>query len=442
MIWLKGLRSVLFALALAGALAWLFSARAAAWWLAGFTLLYAIAQTAFLAKLYRWGGLPRSREVPISTGAWEMVLERIARFVKSEHDTREALQAELAQVHAAVDQLPDGLALLDQYDHIDWCNNAATELHGIFGVGRPIHHFIRHPGFVAYLEGEDFGKPPVLPLATRPGRLFELRLHRNDDGTKLLITRDLTELARVDAMRRDFVANVSHEIRTPVTVIGGFAETLLEGDDDPDARREYLTMILRQSQTMQRLVEDLLTLSSLENADAPPADERIDLHALVATLVDEAQALSQGKHGIGMKLLAPRWVLGAASEIESAVRNLLTNAVRYTPAGGQIGVDWRLRDGDGLLSVRDSGIGIAPEHLARLTERFYRVDRGRSRETGGTGLGLAIVKHIAQRHGGNLQIESRPGQGSAFTLRIPASRLLPHPPDQGEQPDQAQSTAK
>ena len=190
---------------------------------------------------------------------------------------------------------------------------------------------------------------------------------------------------------------------------------------------------------MERLVEDLLTLSSLENADAPPADERIDLHALIGTLVDEAQALSQGKHSIGMKLLAPRWVLGAASEIESALRNLLTNAVRYTPAGGQIGVEWRLRDSDGLVSVRDSGIGIAPEHLARLTERFYRVDNGRSRETGGTGLGLAIVKHIAQRHGASLHLESRPGHGSTFTLRIPASRMLAESP---ERADRAQSTAK
>ena len=418
------------ALAIAAALGWLLSANAAAWWLAAFTALYAIAQTNFLARLHRWGGLPRSREIPISTGAWEMVLERIARFVKSEHDTRQELQAELAQLHAAVDQLPDGLTLLDKYDHIDWCNNAATELHGIFGAGRPIHHFIRNPAFVAYLDSDDYARPPVLPLATRPGRLFELRLHRNDDGSKLLITRDLTELARVDAMRRDFVANVSHEIRTPVTVIGGFAETLLESDDDPKARREYLTMILRQSQTMQRLVQDLLTLSSLENAEAPPAQERVDMHALVGALVDEAQALSQGRHSIGMKLLAPRWVLGAASELESALRNLLTNAVRYTPAGGQISVDWRVRDGDGLLSVRDSGIGIPPEHLPRLTERFYRVDHGRSRETGGTGLGLAIVKHIVQRHGGKLAIDSRPGQGSTFTLRIPAGRMLAQADDE------------
>ncbi|HEY5633385.1 MAG TPA: phosphate regulon sensor histidine kinase PhoR [Burkholderiaceae bacterium] len=430
MIWFRGLRPVAIALAIAAALGWLFSANAAAWWLAAFTALYAIAQTNFLARLHRWGGLPRSREIPISTGAWEMVLERIARFVKSEHDTRQELQAELAQLHAAVDQLPDGLTLLDKYDHIDWCNNAATELHGIFGAGRPIHHFIRNPAFVAYLDSDDYARPPVLPLATRPGRLFELRLHRNDDGSKLLITRDLTELARVDAMRRDFVANVSHEIRTPVTVIGGFAETLLESDDDPKARREYLTMILRQSQTMQRLVQDLLTLSSLENAEAPPAQERVDMHALVGALVDEAQALSQGRHSIGMKLLAPRWVLGAASELESALRNLLTNAVRYTPAGGQISVDWRVRDGDGLLSVRDSGIGIPPEHLPRLTERFYRVDHGRSRETGGTGLGLAIVKHIVQRHGGKLAIDSRPGQGSTFTLRIPAGRMLAQADDE------------
>jgi len=264
----------------------------------------------------------------------------------------------------------------------------------------------------------------VLTLAARPGRLFELQLQRTGEGSKLLITRDITEHATLDAMRRDFVANVSHEFRTPVTVIGGFAETLLNLDLDLDTRREYLGNILRQSQTLQRLVEDLLMLSSLENSAAQPVEEPVDVHALVNMLIDEARTISQGRHTFSMVLDAPPMFRAVPAELESAVRNLITNAIRYTPDGGRIDVEWRYRDDEAWLTVRDTGIGIAPEHIPRLTERFYRVDRGRSRDSGGTGLGLAIVKHVLQRCGGRLHVESTPGHGSAFALRMPASRQI------------------
>ncbi|MBP8309145.1 MAG: phosphate regulon sensor histidine kinase PhoR, partial [Burkholderiaceae bacterium] len=351
-------------------------------------------------------------------------LDRLARFVKTDRENRESLTAELEQLHRAVDRLPDGLVVLDRYDHVQWCNDAAQELHGIVGTGRPLHHFIRQPEFIGYLDGDDYSRPPVLPLATRPGRLFELRLHRSDEHHKLLISRDLTEQARLDAMRRDFVANVSHEIRTPVTVIGGFAETLLDLELDPSSQREYLSTILKQSRTMQRLVEDLLTLATLESSSAPPESERIDVHAMIRAVGAEAQALSQGRHAISYRLDGPPLVLASPIELESAIRNLAINAVRYTPDQGRIEIGWRIVDNEGRLSVRDSGIGIAQEHLPRLTERFYRVDRGRSRDSGGTGLGLAIVKHIAQHHGGQLRIESSLGQGSLFTLVLPVARLI------------------
>ncbi len=425
MIWSRSLAPVLLALAAAAVLAALFSIEAAAWWLAGCLVFFGLAKAFYLDRLNHWAALPRNRDLPAGAGAWGLVFERIARFSRNETATRNALSTELAQVHAAVDRLPDGLVVLDRFDHVEWCNNAAAELHGIFGSGRPIHHFIRQPEFIAYLEGSDYRKPPVLRLDTRPGRQFELRLYRTDGDAKLLTTRDITEHAKLDAMRRDFIANVSHEIRTPVTVIGGFAETLLSLDFDEDTRREYLGMILRQSQTMQRLVDDLLTLSTLENATATPEESRIDMHALIESLASDARVLSQGRHRITVRLEAPAPVWGAAKELESAVRNLLTNAVRYTPDGGRIDVDWRVRDGEGWLTVRDTGIGIAPEHLPRLAERFYRVDRGRSRDSGGTGLGLAITKHVLQRHGGRLHVESRPGSGSAFSLRLPGTRLLP-----------------
>ncbi len=424
MIWLQALRWPGIALAFGGMLGWLVSASAAAWWLAASLTAYALWQTVRLARLHHWAALPRQRELPMGTGAWDMLFERIARYVKLENETRTDLSAELAQLHVAVDQLPDGLTLIDRLDHVEWCNNAAAELHGIFASGRPVHHFIRQPEFVDYLDSNDYRAAPVLALPSRPGRFFEMRVHAVHDGGKLLITRDVTDQAKLDAMRRDFVANVSHEIRTPVTVIGGFAETLLNIEVGEDSRRQYLSTILKQSQTMQRLVDDLLTLSTLENSGGTDTEERIDVCAMVNAIANEARALSQGRHTIDVRIDGRPMVLAAAIEFESAARNLMTNAVRYTPSGGRIVVQWQVRDGHGELSVRDNGIGIAPEHLPRLTERFYRIDRGRSRDTGGTGLGLAIVKHIMTRHGGTLAIDSHIGEGSTFTLRFPGRRLI------------------
>jgi two-component system phosphate regulon sensor histidine kinase PhoR len=423
-IWLRAFLPTAIALIVAAALAYFVSDTIAARWLAIALVIQAVLVTLVMARLYFWAALPRQRALPQIGGVWQPLLDRLARFVKTDRETRESLTAELEQLHRAVDRLPDGLVVLDRYDHVQWCNDAAHEMHGIVGTGRPLHHFIRQPEFINYLDGDDYSRPPVLPLPTRPGRLFELRLHRSDEHHKLLISRDLTEQARLDAMRRDFVANVSHEIRTPVTVIGGFAETLLDLELEPAAQREYLSTILKQSRTMQRLVEDLLTLATLESSSAPPESERIDVHAMIRAVGAEAQALSQGRHTISYRLDAPPLVLAAPLELESAIRNLVINAVRYTPDQGRIEIGWRIADNEGRLSVRDSGIGIAAEHLPRLTERFYRVDRGRSRDSGGTGLGLAIVKHIAQHHGGQLRIESSLGHGSVFTLVLPVARLI------------------
>jgi two-component system phosphate regulon sensor histidine kinase PhoR len=424
MIWIQALIPAAVALAIGAVLGALFSSEAAAWWIAVALALLAFRDAIRLARLHHWAALPRQRDLPRFSSGWRQMLERLERFLQQEKEHQGELNEELAQLHAAVDQLPDGLTLIDRYDHVEWRNKAAEHLHGIFASGRPIHHFVRQPEFIDYLSAGDFARPPIIALPSSPGRLFELRVHPTENEGKLLITRDVTNQARLDTMRRDFVANVSHEIRTPVTVIGGFAETMLTLDLDDTARRDYLQMILKQSQTMQRLVDDLLTLSSLESSNNPPTEERVELHELALSLTAEARALSQGRHAIEVRFEQPVAVQACAGEIESALRNLLTNAVRYTPEGGTIGVEWRIHQGNGELTVRDTGIGIAAEHLPRLSERFYRVDRGRSRETGGTGLGLAIVKHIMTHHGGRLLINSRIGVGSAFTLSFPGRRLL------------------
>jgi two-component system phosphate regulon sensor histidine kinase PhoR len=382
----------------------------------------------FLSRISQWANLPSKRVLPIGWGMWMPLIERLNRFSRNQQDRVTELESELERIHAAVDRLPDGLVVLDRFDHIAWSNQAAEALHGIFGTRRPIDHFIRHTEFNEMLPKRDLAVQKArIDLPTRPGRVFEMQLHQADEGFRLLITRDITEQAKLDAMRSDFVANVSHEIRTPATVISGFAETLLTLELDESARREYLGAILRQSETMGRLVGDLLLISSLERSPDRADEMPIALRGMLAALMDEARALSSGRHTLSLYFDGPSQVLAVPAELESAIRNLLTNAVRYTPERGSIEVDWRVRDDEGWLSIRDTGIGIAAEHLPRLTERFYRVDRSRSRDTGGTGLGLAIVKRIANRHQAQLRIESEAGRGSTFTLCLPARRLLPEP---------------
>jgi len=241
----------------------------------------------------------------------------------------------------------------------------------------------------------------------------------------MLLVRDITQMERLETMRRDFVANVSHELKTPLTVVSGFVETLEDGwqDMQPEEIRHFLALAGEQAARMRRLIEDLLTLSALET-DAPPLEEEVDMPAILAEIREEAQVLSSGRHTISLDNQGPDRLLGNAGEIRSALANLASNAVRYTPGGGRIDLHWQqTADGGAAFVVADTGIGIEDRHLPRLTERFYRVDRGRSRETGGTGLGLAIVKHVLERHGARLAIESRPGQGSCFTAQFPSRRV-------------------
>ena len=261
----------------------------------------------------------------------------------------------------------------------------------------------------------------------RIGHTLALQVISFGEDQKLLLSRDITQLERLETMRRDFIANVSHELKTPLTVVLGFIETLI--DAHPDLPHEeaatYLNLAMQQAQRMQRLVDDLLTLSALETDSPPPSEERVDMHALLAEVRRDCEALSAGRHRIEMDFGRPAVILGSAKELRSAFVNLASNAVRYTPDGGVIKLAWRLDDGGGTFSVEDNGIGIEAHHIPRLTERFYRIDRGRSREMGGTGLGLAIVKHVLTRHQAALDIASEPGAGSRFTCRFPARRVFP-----------------
>jgi two-component system phosphate regulon sensor histidine kinase PhoR len=320
--------------------------------------------------------------------------------------------------------------ILDGHRTIEWMNLQAEVCLGLkasIDTGSRITHLLREPEFLAYLDGTDQRSAP-LELHTRrnPGRSLLVQAAPFAAGRTLLLVRDVTQLQKLATMRRDFVANVSHELKTPLTVTLGFIETAQDAlhDTPPAEIAAYLATAGEQARRMRQLIEDLLTLSALETDAPPPLEERVSVAALLEEILQEVRALSAGRHRITLENTGPAWLLGSVRELRSAFANLAGNAVRYSPDGGDITLGWRVDGESGAcFSVRDSGIGIAAEHLPRLTERFYRVDRGRSREAGGTGLGLAIVKHVLERHQATLRIESAPGRGSIFGVAFPAHRV-------------------
>ena len=367
-------------------------------------------------------------------GLWGEVAERTRRLLKNQEQQLLASEGRLQEFLAAIQASPNGVVLLDAMGRIEWCNQTAAAHFG-FDPGRDVlqqvGNLVRDPLFAAYYAGADFSHEVVIPAPTssssRPVRLA-IHLHRYGEGRKLMMSRDVTVLEQAEAMRRDFVANVSHEIRTPLTVLSGFVETLQNLPLDAADRQRYLHLMSQQAHRMQTLVNDLLTLSRLEGSPPPRLDEWVDVRMLVEQCEQEGRDLSmlmaQMGHDLRVEVECDCELAGAQTELLSAMGNLVNNAIRYTPTGGTVRVRWSIGDdGTGEFSVTDSGPGIAPEHVPRLTERFYRVDRSRSRETGGTGLGLAIVKHVVQRHGAQLRIDSTPGQGSRFSILFPAARV-------------------
>lgn len=375
-------------------------------------------------------------ELPALPGWWGECASRVRRMLRSKDQEIADGAQRYSQFLAAIQASPNGVLLLDAQNRIEWCNQTAAQQLGLDAqrdVSQHIGNLVREPDFAAYVAQGDFSHEVIfssaVATAQRPVKI-SAQLHPYSEGRKLLLTRDITALEQADAMRRDFVANVSHEIRTPLTVLAGFVETLQNLPLDEAQRSRYLALMAQQAQRMQSLVDDLLTLSKLEGNPLPSMQVSCTVSELLAHCEQDARALSQGLNAVAHRLHfdieADCQLLGMRSELQSAMGNLVNNAVRYTPPGGRIDVRWQLlRDGRGEFSVTDTGPGIAAQHIPRLTERFYRVDSGRSRESGGTGLGLAITKHVVQRHGGELRIDSAPGKGSTFAFVLPAQRVRP-----------------
>jgi two-component system phosphate regulon sensor histidine kinase PhoR len=398
-----------------------------------------------LAQLSDWLRDPKAGTLPDAQGLWGDVLIQLYRMLRDERFSREALAQALARFQLAASALPDGAVMLDNAYNIVWLNPTA-EAH--WDISRKddrmqtITYLIRYPEFIEYLNARKYGIPLTLKLSrTDAGGalkelVFTVQLVPFGDEQMLLLSRDITEYERLETMRRDFVANVSHELRTPITVISGFLETLTNlaanGTGNEVLVEKSLEHMSTQALRMQRLVEDLLTLSRLEDGRHQLEVAPVNMPELVRSLLRDAEQLSAKNHKLTANV-ADEWLMGNRDELTSAFSNLVTNAVRYTPSGGSIDVTWAVEDGIPVFRVSDNGEGIAPEHIPRLTERFYRVDRGRSQATGGTGLGLAIVKHVLIRHAGRLDIQSSrafDNHGTRFCALFPAQRLcapLPRP---------------
>ncbi|HSV69634.1 MAG TPA: phosphate regulon sensor histidine kinase PhoR [Methylibium sp.] len=377
-------------------------------------------------RLIDWLRGAQETSAPRDAGFWGEIGYRVERSLRAREKERVQEKQRLERFLLAIEASPNGVLMLDAHEQIEWCNSVAAAHFGLDPQRdrlQRITNLVRAPAFVAYLQSGRYDEAVQFSDPRGMG-LLSVLVRDYGEGMKLVLSQDITERERADAMRRDFVANVSHEIRTPLTVLSGFIETMTSLPLTEVERKRVLVLMNQQATRMQTLVADLLTLAQLEGSPRPAADRWLAVAKLLQQVEADARTLSQGRHAITLQGDTAGQIAGAEPELLSAMGNLVSNAVRYTPDGGRIDIRWRvMTDGSGEFTVKDTGPGIEREHIPRLTERFYRVDGSRSRDTGGTGLGLSIVKHVVQRHGGELDIQSEPGKGSTFRLVFPPARL-------------------
>jgi len=419
-------------------------------WLLGLVLGipgYALAAAAagyllwFVYHLYRFerwlsGGLT----VPPPTGSrvTEELVARIHAFQRRHREQKRRLTAIVDRFQEATTAMPDGTVVTDARGRIEWFNGAATKLFGLRegqDIGRRIDNLVRNPRFTHQLFGGEFDEPVEFPSPLDDRIMLQTHIVPFGHEQRLVIARDVTRLHQLEKIRQDFVANVSHELRTPLTVIAGFLETM-QDERDEEFRSKWgssLDLMQGQATRMRQIVEDLLLLSRLESNKRPSLREPVSVPSMLASICEDAGRLSpERNHRISLSAEPDLWLHGNDGELRSAFSNIVFNAVRYTPTNGRIDVTWQADNGGVRLDVADNGIGIAAHHIPRLTERFYRVDVSRSRESGGTGLGLAIVKHVLNRHGARLDIQSELGKGSRFSCIFPASAVMRHEHEESE----------
>lgn len=393
-------------------------------------LVYALHVRSGL-RIIAWLDNFKIENVPEVSGWWDDLAAKLFRYLRLHQRQQQALTNALVSFRTAAQALPDGVVTLDSEGHISWCNDTAQDHLGLrlgSDIGQPLINLVRNPNFSRYIRSREWDQPLVMTAPRSRSKVLSLQLVSYGDQQMLVLSRDVTQVEKLERMRRDFIANVSHELKTPLTVLSGFLETFRDLPLSKAQQTEYLNLMYTQANRMQNLVEDLLVLSALESSPhAGEGGEPVDLSGIAQKTGEEAMQLSAGQHEISVNVEPGLSTVGSPNEMFSAFSNIVTNAVRYTPERGTISISLKKGEDESgrpcaAFVVKDTGIGISAEHIPRLTERFYRVDRSRSRESGGTGLGLAIVKHVVQRHEGELNIQSRPNAGSTFTILIPLAK--------------------
>lgn len=391
--------------------------------------VYLAIQIINLLRLDRWLRQRRTLPPPDINGPWGEVISTVSRIYRRKQFHKARVVRLLREFRRLTAAMPDGAVLLGASNEIIWFNRNAARWLGLrrkLDFGIRIENLLRDPYFIAYLNDPDSSSSVKIHEPVDSDRWLELHLVTTASSEqKLVIVRDVTREVRIESMRRDFVANASHEMRSPLTVVTGYLDALAEEPDLDPMWREPVNEMRRQAERMRSIINDLLELSKLEAGGSAPEDQDVDVGGMLALLRRDLLAQEQRPRTINLKTESDAHLRGAESELHSVFSNLVSNAVKYTPVEGEVEIRWWVDASGGHVAVRDTGIGIAPEHIPRLTERFYRVDAGRSRKIGGSGLGLAIVKHALQRHGATLTIDSIEGRGSTFTCHFPPERILP-----------------
>jgi two-component system phosphate regulon sensor histidine kinase PhoR len=395
-------------------------------WLLAAACLYLGWQLVNLYRLDRWLRLRSQMSPPNIGGIWGDVIAQVGRLHRRKQFHKQRLMQLYRELRRSTAALPDGVIILSSQNEIVWFNRQAARLMGLkrpVDVGLRVDNLIRSPEFVHYLHGDDFSMPLIIRPPVQTELYLALQVVPYGAGQSLLLVRDVTRQMRLEAMRKDFVANASHELRTPLTVISGYLDTLADDSSIDAAWAGPIRDMRAQSQRMNTIITDLLELSKLESTDGEAVREPIDVPLLLQRMQRDALARAERPRQVLLDLESEDGLFGSMQELESAFTNLLVNGIKYTPVDGTVRMRWWTDDEGAYFAVVDNGIGIPAEHIPRLTERFYRVDAGRSRERGGSGLGLAIVKHALQLHGGWLDVQSVEGKGSTFTCHFPLQRI-------------------
>jgi two-component system, OmpR family, phosphate regulon sensor histidine kinase PhoR len=397
-------------------------------WILLASCLYLGWQLLTLYRLDRWLRLRSQIDPPNLGGIWGDIVAQVVRLHRRKQFHKQRLVQLFREIRRSTAALPDGVIILSAQREIVWFNRQAARLLGLrrpIDLGLRIDNLIRSPEFVHYLHGDDFAMPLVVRPPVQMDLYLALQVVPYGGGQSLLLVRDVTRQMRLEAMRKDFVANASHELRTPLTVISGYLDTLADDLAVDPAWAGPIRDMRAQAQRMNAIIADLLVLSRLEAADGEATRDAVDVPGMLERLQRDALASVDRPRQVVLDLESADGLFGSSHELESAFTNVLVNGMKYTPAEGTVRMRWWVDDEGAHFSVIDSGIGIPAEHIPRLTERFYRVDAGRSRGHGGSGLGLSIVKHALQRHGGWLDVQSSEGKGSTFTCHFPQARIWP-----------------